>query len=114
MELMESTSPSSYSTVLELDKKIRDLSAAISVCEDEQFNGTAATMEWNCILGANVRQAGEYLFRFGFYGVLFPSSSCGLFYARLPRLEISISNTLCSRGCWSFFSLRFQLPCRVG
>ena len=45
MELMQSTSPSSYSTVLELDKKIRDLSAAINIYEDEQFNATAATLE---------------------------------------------------------------------
>lgn len=57
IELMESTSPSSYSSVLELDKKIRDLSAAINIHEDVQFNATAATMEWNCILGANVKQA---------------------------------------------------------
>jgi len=61
MELLESTSPSSYSAVLELDKKIRDLSAAIDVYEDEQYTATAATLEWNCILGANMRQAGEYL-----------------------------------------------------
>ena len=59
MELMESTSPSSYSAVLELDRKLRDLSAAINISGDEQLNGTAATMEWTCILGANVRQAGE-------------------------------------------------------
>ena len=65
MELMQSTSPSSYSTVLQLDKKIRDLSAAINIYEDEQFNATAATLEWNCILGANVRQAGEYRFLLG-------------------------------------------------
>ena len=60
MELMASSSPSSYNAVLELDKKIRDLSAAINIYEGEQFNAAAATMEWNCILGANVRQAGEY------------------------------------------------------
>ena len=60
MELMESTSPSSYNAVLELDRKIRDLSAAVDIYEDGQFNATAATLEWNCILGANVRQAGEY------------------------------------------------------
>jgi hypothetical protein len=58
IELMESTSSSSYSAVLELDKKIRELSAAINIHEDEQFNATAATLEWNCILGACVRQAG--------------------------------------------------------
>lgn len=59
MELMESTSPSSYNAVLELDKKLRDLSAAINVYEGEQLNAAAATLEWSCILGANVRQAGE-------------------------------------------------------
>lgn len=58
IELMESTSPSSYSAVQELDKKIRELSAAINIHEDEQFNSTAATLEWNCILGACVRQSG--------------------------------------------------------
>ncbi|KAF9646325.1 hypothetical protein BDM02DRAFT_3118827 [Thelephora ganbajun] len=57
MELMESTSPSSYNAVLELDKKIRDLSSAINIYEDDQFNATAATLEWNCILSANARQA---------------------------------------------------------
>jgi len=67
MELMESTSPSSYSTVLELDKKLHDLSGAVNLYEDEQFNATAATLEWNCILGANVRQAGEYIFLFRAY-----------------------------------------------
>ena len=71
MELMQSTSPSSYSTVLELDKKIRDLSAAINIYEDEQFNATAATLEWSCILGANVRQAGECLFLVGFHACTF-------------------------------------------
>lgn len=60
MELMESTSPSSYHAVLELDKKLHDLSAAINIYEDEQFNTTAASLEWNCILGATVRQASEY------------------------------------------------------
>ena len=59
MELMQSTSPSSYSSVLELDKKLRELSAAANIYEDEQFNASAAALEWNCILGANVRQAGE-------------------------------------------------------
>lgn len=59
MELMESTSPSSYHAVLELDKKLHDLSAAINIYEDEQFNTTAASLEWNCILGATVRQASE-------------------------------------------------------
>ena len=59
MELMESTSPSSYNAVLELDKKLREMSAAVNIYEDEQFNATPASLEWNCILGANVRQAGE-------------------------------------------------------
>ena len=59
MDLMESTSPSSYHAVLELDKKLHELSAAINIYEDEQFNATAASLEWNCILGASVRQAGE-------------------------------------------------------
>ena len=59
MELMQSASPSSYSSVLELDKKLRELSAAVNIYEDEQFNASAAAMEWNCILGAIVRQAGE-------------------------------------------------------
>ena len=71
MELMQSTSPSSYSTVLQLDKKIRDLSAAINIYEDEQFNATAATLEWNCILGANVRQAGKSLFPLRFRALAF-------------------------------------------
>ena len=59
MELMGSTSQSSYSAVLELDKKIRDLSAAISIHEEGQFGAIAPGLEWNCILGANMRQAGE-------------------------------------------------------
>lgn len=59
MELMQSTSPSSYSSVLELDRKLRELSATVNIYEDEQFTAAAATLEWNCILGANVRQAGE-------------------------------------------------------
>ena len=59
MELMESTSPSSYHAVLELDKKLHGLSAAINIYEDEQFNDTAASLGWNCILGASIRQAGE-------------------------------------------------------
>ena len=58
MELMGSTSPSSYSAVIELDRKFRELSAAIDIHEDEQFN--ASTLEWSCVLGANVRQAGEF------------------------------------------------------
>ena len=62
LELIGSTGPSSYSTVLGLDKKIRELSAAVDVRGDEQFNGTpSAAMEWNCILGANARQASECL-----------------------------------------------------
>jgi hypothetical protein len=59
IELMQSTSPSNYGSVLELDRKLRELSAAANIYEDEQFNAAAATLEWNCILGANVRQAGE-------------------------------------------------------
>lgn len=59
IELMQSTSPSSYSSVLELDRKLRELSATVNIYEDEQFSAAAATLEWNCILGANVRQAGE-------------------------------------------------------
>lgn len=59
MELMGSTSPSSYSAVLGLDRKIRELSAAINIHEDDHFNATVPTLEWSCILGANVRQAGE-------------------------------------------------------
>ena len=62
MELMGSTSPSSYSVVLGLDRKIRELSAAVSVHEEEQFNTAGPTVEWSCILGANARQAGECLF----------------------------------------------------
>jgi len=61
MELMQSTSPSTYTAVLELDKKLRELSTAIDIYEDEQLSATAATLEWNCILGANMRQAGEHL-----------------------------------------------------
>jgi len=61
MELMESTSPSSYGTVLELDKKIRDLSHAVGASEDEQFSAATPTLEWSCILSAIVKQAGECL-----------------------------------------------------
>jgi len=57
--------------VLELDKKIRDLSAAINIYEDEQLNATAATLEWSCILGANVRQAGECPLPFDFRAYTF-------------------------------------------
>ena len=60
MDLMGSTSPSSYGEVIALDRKIRELSAAVNIHEEEQFNATAPTLEWSCILGANVRQAGEY------------------------------------------------------
>lgn len=45
--------------MLELDRKLRELSATVNIYEDEQFTAAAATLEWNCILGANVRQAGE-------------------------------------------------------
>ena len=72
MEVMGSTSPSSYSTVLELDKKLRDLSAAMNIFEDEQFNTTAAALEWNCILGASLRQAGEYFCSISMYVVSIP------------------------------------------
>ena len=46
-----------YSAVIELDRKFCELSAAV-VHEDEQFD--ASTLEWSCVLGANVRQAGEF------------------------------------------------------
>ncbi|KAF9779329.1 hypothetical protein BJ322DRAFT_455613 [Thelephora terrestris] len=58
MELIGSTSPSSYGAVLALDKKIRELSSTVDVRGGEQFTiATASAMEWNCILGANARQA---------------------------------------------------------
>ena len=92
MELMESTSPSSYNTVLELDKKIRDLSATINIYEDEQFNASAATVEWTCILGANVRQAGEYL-----YFHPWSASMRSILVARaLSALFVSETNTCAS------------------
>ena len=59
MELMGSTSPSSYSAVLELDRKIRELSAVINIHEDEQVNHAAQNLELSCILGAIMRQNGE-------------------------------------------------------
>lgn len=57
LEMLGSTSSSSYSTVLALDKKIRELSVAINALGDEQFNAAASALEWNCIFGANARQA---------------------------------------------------------
>ena len=36
----------------------QEVSAAIDIHEDEQFN--ASTLEWSCVLRANVRQAGEF------------------------------------------------------
>lgn len=106
MELMESTSPSSYNAVLELDRKIRDLSAAVDIYEDGQFNATAATLEWNCILGANVRQAGEYPLPHSPF--LFSSHVC--FFLRW-RSEISVSDRHVSRGRCSYFCC--DLNCSV-
>jgi hypothetical protein len=103
MEVMGSTSPSSYSTVLELDKKLRDLSAAMNIFEDEQFNTTAAALEWSCILGANLRQAGEYFCSICLYAFLFPLAH--------TLSEISVSDTCGLRG--RFPSSRSQLRCFV-
>ena len=89
MELMQSTSPSSYNTVLELDKKLRELSAAVNIYEDEQFNATPAALEWSCILGANVRQAGEC-------GSLFP------FVRACSEIPICETTTCVARSLFPF------------
>ena len=41
-----------------VDRKFHELSAAVDIHEDEQFN--ASMLEWFCVLGAGARQAGEF------------------------------------------------------